>query len=74
MMYSLADIYEVLGQRSEALTWIERALEGGYPLDVIEDYAAFDDLCKDPRFEHLAKAYAGRPSEDTTGDSKEGEH
>ena len=43
-MYVLAEIYEVLGERDDALEWIERALRAGYPLDVIEDYAAFDAL------------------------------
>ena len=53
MMYSLAEIFEVLGERGEALVWIERSLQAGYPLHVIEDYAAFDALRSDPRFAEL---------------------
>jgi serine/threonine-protein kinase len=57
-MVTLAEISEVLGERTEALAWIERALEGGYPLDVIEDYAEFKDLISDPEFLRLAGKYA----------------
>jgi hypothetical protein len=56
-MYSLAEIFEVLGHRQEALVWIERALQGGYPLHVIEDYAAFDDLRSDPNYVDIAAAF-----------------
>ena len=58
MMFSLAEIFEVLGERGEALAWVERSLQAGYPLQVIEDYAAFDGLCADPRFGRLAETYA----------------
>jgi serine/threonine protein kinase/tetratricopeptide (TPR) repeat protein len=57
LMYALAEIFEVLGQRGEALGWIERALEEGYPLHVIEDYAAFDDLRSDPQFAEIAAKF-----------------
>jgi serine/threonine-protein kinase len=73
MMYALAEIFEVLGERDEALTWIERALQAGYPLDVIEDYAAFDALCADPRFGLLAETYAEKTPDSNTETSKEGE-
>ena len=65
-MYSLAEIFEVLGERGEALVWVERALQAGYPLHVIEDYAAFASLCADPRFGLLAETYAKPRSEDST--------
>jgi len=73
MMFSLAEIFEVLGERDEALAWVERSLKAGFPLDVIEDYAAFAALCADPRFGLLAEAYSGPPSEDSHENSKEGE-
>jgi serine/threonine-protein kinase len=73
MMYTLAEIFEVLGERAEALTWIERALQASYPLSVIEDYAAFDDLRSDPRFVVLAEAYKEAPTDDGANDAKEGE-
>ena len=47
----------MLGQRQKALVWIERSLQGGYPLHVIEDYAAFDNLRSDPRFVEIAAAF-----------------
>jgi hypothetical protein len=72
-MYTLAEIFEVLGERAEALTWIERALQASYPLSVIEDYAAFDDLRSDPRFVVLAEAYKEAPTDDGANDAKEGE-
>ena len=73
MMYSLAEIFEVLGDRSEALAWIEHALEAGFPLHVIEDYAAFDALRSDPRFELLAETYHESRSDDSAETSEERE-
>jgi serine/threonine-protein kinase len=73
MMFSLAEIFEVLGERAEALSWVERALQVGYPLNVIEDYAAFADLRSDPRFTRLAEAHREAPAEDTAQDVNEGE-
>jgi serine/threonine protein kinase/tetratricopeptide (TPR) repeat protein len=73
LMFSLAEIFEVLGDRTEALEWIERALQGGYPLHVIEDYVAFAELRSDPRFRTLAETHAAQPSTDTDRHKKEGE-
>jgi len=73
MMYSLAEIFEVLGDRTEALAWIERALEAGFPLHVIEDYAAFDELRSDPRYRILAESHAAQKSTGTAVFKKEGE-
>jgi serine/threonine-protein kinase len=71
-MVTLAEISESLGERSNALAWIERALRGGYPLDVIEDYAAFDSLRQDPRFAAFAEMFAAPTSTVTTEQLKEG--
>jgi serine/threonine protein kinase/tetratricopeptide (TPR) repeat protein len=65
-MVTLAEISEVLGERNEALAWIERALQAGYPLEVIEDYAAFDGLRQDPRFAAFAPAHVAPTSTGTT--------
>jgi len=73
MMYSLAEIFEVLGQRTEALEWVERSLAAGYPLHFIENYAAFDGLRSDPRFRLLAKIYAEPRSDDSADVPEEGE-
>jgi hypothetical protein len=40
---------------------------------VIEDYAAFDALCADPRFGLLAETYRESRSEDNLEKSVEGE-
>jgi len=73
MMFSLAEIFEVLGERGEALAWVERSLQAGYPPQVIEDYAAFDALCADPRFGLLAGTYGESRSDDSVKNSEEGE-
>ena len=72
-MYSLAEIFEVLGDREQALVWIERALQAGYPLKVIENYAAFDALRSDPRFVDLANSHREAPPGETTNILKEEE-
>jgi tetratricopeptide (TPR) repeat protein len=74
MMYSLAEIFEVLGDRDEALVWIQRAIDAGFPLHVIEDYAAFDELRSDPRYRILAETHAAQLSTGTTKLKKEGEN
>jgi len=73
-MFALAEVSEALGKRTDALAWIELALQAGYPLDVIEDYAAFDALCADPRFSLLAETYAEPRSDDSAEISGEGEN
>jgi tetratricopeptide (TPR) repeat protein/TolB-like protein len=72
MMYSLAEIFEMLGEREEALMWIRRALQAGYPLHVIEDYAAFEDLRSDPRFGRSVEASDESPTGVSATDSKQG--
>ena len=58
----IAETYERLGDRSNALAWIDRALEKGYSLVDIEGYPGFDKLRADPGFEAiLARAKARRP-------------
>jgi serine/threonine-protein kinase len=52
-MITLADIFEKLGERESALLWIKRSLEAGYPLQLIENYAGFDELRADPRFSEM---------------------
>ncbi|MCJ7754312.1 MAG: tetratricopeptide repeat protein, partial [Thermoanaerobaculales bacterium] len=50
LMFSLATIYEELGDRDEALRWIDRCVEGGFPPEVIRNYPGFANLASDPRF------------------------
>ena len=70
-MFTLAEIFEVLGEREQALAWVERSLQADYPLQVIEDYAAFDALRSDPRFGLLAETYA-KPRPKTSAKNPEG--
>jgi hypothetical protein len=62
LMFSLATIHEELGDREEALRWIDRCVEGGFPMPVIEDYPGFKDLRNDPRFEQLRRTGDDAPS------------
>jgi len=68
-MFALAAVYEVLGDRGNALAWIERALRAHYPLGVIEDYPGFAALMEDPRFRKMAaefsKPAAGSAADDS---------
>jgi serine/threonine-protein kinase len=68
-MIDLADIFEKTGDRKAALVWIERALEAGYPLQIIEDYEGFRSLVKDPEFRRLASGHEILP----TSSSENGE-
>ena len=53
-MFDLAALYEELGERDEAIEWLGRALEAGYPLHMIESYDGFNELRQDPRYTDLA--------------------
>ena len=58
----IAETYERLGNRRQALSWIDRALERGYSLVDIEGYPGFDRLRADPGFAPiLARARARQP-------------
>jgi hypothetical protein len=73
LMFALAEIFEVLGERDKALAWVERTLQAGYPLQVIEDYAALEALHADPRFGLLAETYRESRSDENLEKSVEGE-
>jgi serine/threonine-protein kinase len=53
LMFATADTYERLDERERALDWVHRALETGFPIEVLEDYHDFDALRADPRFAEL---------------------
>jgi len=61
-MIDLADLFEKTGDRSAALVWIERALEAGYPLQIIEDYEGFRSLVRDPAFRRMASTSDALPT------------
>ncbi len=50
LMHFIAESAERLGDRELALEWIGRALEAGFPLQVIEDYPDLAGLRADPRY------------------------
>ncbi len=56
IMVALADVFERLGERNLAMDWIKRAVEAGYPIQIILDYAGFAELKTDRRFEELVEA------------------
>jgi tetratricopeptide (TPR) repeat protein len=70
-MFDLAAAYEDLGERDNALIWVERALQAGFPLGLIQSYDGFLELRADPRFVELAAAFAADASDIITGDSEE---
>ncbi len=62
LAFTVAAVYEELGDRDEALRWIDRCVAGGFPMPVIEDYPGFKDLMADPRFEQLRRTGNGLAS------------
>jgi serine/threonine-protein kinase len=69
-MVTLADIFEKLHERESALLWIQRSLEAGYPLQLIEDYAGFDELRADPRYSKMTAPDTSREAEDSASAEK----
>ena len=53
-MFDLAALYEELGERDDAIGWLGRALEAGFPIQMIESYHVFAELRQDPRYIDLA--------------------
>ncbi len=60
LLFAAADTYERLGEREQALVWLDRALRAGLPLSTVERYPDFDSLRSDPRFRELLAAH-GEP-------------
>ena len=62
-MFDLAAVYEELGEGDDAIDWLGRALEAGFPLQMIESYDVFEELREDPRYADLAAEYKEPASE-----------
>lgn len=62
LMFILAAAHEDLGDRDEALRWIERCVEAGFPIQVIKDYPGFAAVLTDQRFQGLDKSSTGDQS------------
>lgn len=52
-MFQASEIYEQLGDRKLALHWIAKAIQGGYPRDLIEKSPTLAQLRLDPRYQDL---------------------
>ena len=63
-------IFEKLGERESALLWIQRSLEAGYPLQLIEDYAGFSELLADPQFSGITATDTTRKTEGSASAEK----
>ncbi len=60
VLYQVGSVYEQVGQRDKALTWIGGALAKGYPIDEIRRSPTLAALRQDPRFAKLAGASQAR--------------
>jgi serine/threonine-protein kinase len=52
-MFQAAAIYEQLGDRKQALQWIDKAIKGGFSRDLIEKEPTLARLRLDPKFQSL---------------------
>ena len=59
--YLAAVVHNLAGNREEALSWLEKAVDGGYSTADIRGSPALADLSNEPRFRALFEA-GGRPS------------
>jgi tetratricopeptide (TPR) repeat protein len=53
VMFKAAFVYSHLGDKDQALTWLKKALEAGYPKSAVRDTPEFDHLLTDPQFKRL---------------------
>ncbi|MBD3348180.1 MAG: protein kinase [Candidatus Eisenbacteria bacterium] len=60
IMFQAGHNYEVLGDRTRALRFIESALENGYSRDQVERTPALRGLCTDPDYRRVAERTADR--------------
>jgi serine/threonine-protein kinase len=61
IIFRAGQIYERLGERDLALSWIKKSLEGGYPRAKIERDPWLRELCADKRFRQLPGGGRQRP-------------
>ncbi|REL38765.1 tetratricopeptide repeat protein [Rhodohalobacter sp. SW132] len=55
IMYLAGSVYEQLGVRSKALTWIKSAMDAGYSRSDIVNQPELQELIRDPRFQEILK-------------------
>ena len=51
--YTVAGVYEQIGDRAAAFSWLQQAIAKGYARDVIERSPSLAELRKDPRYQKL---------------------
>ena len=59
----MADVWETLGDRGQALRLVDQALAGGYPRAQVETSRSLAELRKDPRYASIGKARPEKPGE-----------
>jgi serine/threonine-protein kinase len=56
----VAETYEQLGERDQALVWLDQALAAGYAIEDVERYPNWRGLMSDERFRELRERYRGK--------------
>jgi tetratricopeptide (TPR) repeat protein len=64
ILYLASQIHEVLGDRKEALRFLDRAIQGGYPKTEVRAHPLFSDAVDDPEFRRLVIDDPGRTALD----------
>ncbi|MGE0453675.1 MAG: protein kinase [Vicinamibacteria bacterium] len=70
VMQAAGSVYEVLGERALALRWVNRALEGGYSVGMIERDPGLAALRADPLFRRPDSAGAGPKAGETANERR----
>jgi serine/threonine-protein kinase len=55
VMFTMAGVYETIGDRERALSWLDKAIKSGYSRERIERSPFLSDLRKDVRYTQLSK-------------------
>jgi len=55
IMYLAGSVYEQIGDRSKALSWIKSAIDAGYSKSDILNQPELQELMRDPRFQEILK-------------------
>ncbi len=55
IMVMIAEAYEMLDERSAAISWLEKALEQGYNREIIENSLTLRDVLEEPRMQDFQK-------------------
>lgn len=53
----IAETYEQLGRRDQALVWLDKALAAGYPAGVVDDYPGWRNARTDEGFRKIRERY-----------------